>query len=44
MLQEPVKNENLELSKVKLKDIIISGLFICLDTFETAKYFSANKQ
>ena len=41
MLQEPVRNENSEPSKVKLKDSFISGLFNCL---ETANYFSGNTQ
>ena len=44
MLQEPGKDENSEPSKVKLKDSFISGLFICFDTLETAKYFSSNSQ
>ena len=42
MLQESVINENSEPSKVKLKDSFISGLLICLDILETAKYFRSN--
>ena len=40
MLQEPVKNENLELIKVKLKESFFK-LYICL---ETGKYFSQYTQ